>query len=190
VPPQHLMSPVHSADGRRPGHPAGGIPVHSVGRQYAHAAALIMTRALPRMQPRHINTVCTTDIMALGDRPGVSYFLPFCPWAHMSGLSILVCAPLSYKREGTLRYKARSLRSNLDAQSHLDTQTHKFIQALKLNKAHSGVGYYAPAARTTLNPSVFLCSSRIHLAGKTLRPLLILGFRAGAFRHLAGEFPL
>jgi hypothetical protein len=37
---------------------------------------------------------------------------------------------------------------------------------------------------------VFLCSSRIHLAGKTLRPLLILGFRAGAFRHPAGDFPL
>jgi hypothetical protein len=56
-----------------------------------------MTRVLPRKQPRHINTVCTTDIMALGDRPGVigiSYFLPFCPWAHMSGLSILVRTPL------------------------------------------------------------------------------------------------
>jgi hypothetical protein len=53
VPPQHLMSPVHSADGRWPGHPADGVPVHSVGRQYAHATActaLIMTRALPRKQ--------------------------------------------------------------------------------------------------------------------------------------------
>ena len=100
VPPQHLMSPVHSADGRRPDHPAGGVPVHSVGRQYAHAAActtLIMTHALPREQPRHINTICTTDTMALGDRPGVtgtSYFLPFCLWAHMLGLSILVRALL------------------------------------------------------------------------------------------------
>jgi hypothetical protein len=53
VPPQHLMCPVHSADGRRPGHLAGGVPVHSVGRQYAHATAcatLIMTRSLPRKQ--------------------------------------------------------------------------------------------------------------------------------------------
>jgi hypothetical protein len=86
------MCHVHSADGRRPNHPAGGVPVHSVGRQYARAAAytmLIITRALPREQPR--------DIMALGDRPGVtsiSYSFPFCPWAHMSGLSILVRAPL------------------------------------------------------------------------------------------------
>jgi hypothetical protein len=43
-------------------------------------------------------------------------------------------------------------------QTHLDSQTHKFIQALKLNTSHSGVGYYASAARTTLNPCVFLCS--------------------------------
>jgi hypothetical protein len=35
---------------------------------------------------------------------------------------------------------------------------------------------------------VFLCSSRFHLTGKTLRPFLILGFRAGAFRHPTGEF--
>jgi hypothetical protein len=75
-------------------------------------------------------------------------------------------------------------------QAHLDTQTHKFIRALKLNTSHSGVGYYAPATRTTLNPCVFLHSSHFHLTGKTLRHLLILGFRAGAFRHPAREFPL
>jgi hypothetical protein len=94
------MCPVHSADGRRPGHPADGVPVHSTGMQYTRTAAytmLIITRALPRKQLLHINTICTTDIMALGDHPGVvgvSYFLPFCPWAHMSELSILVCASL------------------------------------------------------------------------------------------------
>jgi hypothetical protein len=31
VPPQHLMCPVHSADGQQPGHPAGGVPVRSGG---------------------------------------------------------------------------------------------------------------------------------------------------------------
>jgi hypothetical protein len=152
---------------------------------------LIMTHALPRKKPRDINTICTTDIMALGDLlgdTGIGYFymysLCFAPGPTCRGSASLYVPPLSYKREGTRRYKAASLRSNLD------TQTHKFIQALKLNAAHSGVGYYTPAARTTLNPCVFLCSSRVHLAGKTLRPLLILGFRAGVFRHPAGEFPL
>jgi hypothetical protein len=116
VPPRHLMSPVHStgrrcaasafnepchsAGRRRLDHPAGGVRVHSIGRRHVHTTAcatLIMTRALPRKQPRHINIVWTSDIMALGDRPGdtgISYFLPFCPWAHMSGLNILVRAPL------------------------------------------------------------------------------------------------
>jgi hypothetical protein len=95
------MCPVHSADGRRPNHPAGGVPVHSVGRQYAHAAVytvLIMARALPRKQPQDINTVYTTEIMVLRDLPSVrgsGTFLPsICPWAHMSGLSILVCGLL------------------------------------------------------------------------------------------------
>jgi hypothetical protein len=97
----------------------------------------------------------------------------------MSGPSTLVHAPLSYKREGTRRYKGDTLRPNSGSQVH---------KALKLNTSHSGVGYYAPAARTTLNPCVFLCSPCFHLAGKTLRPLLILGFRAGAFRHTAKDF--
>jgi hypothetical protein len=97
------MCPVHSADGRRPGHPAGGVPVHSVGRQYARAAAytvLIMARALPRKQPRDINTIWTTNIMALGDLlgdTGIGYFylysLRFATGPHV-GLSTLVRAPL------------------------------------------------------------------------------------------------
>jgi hypothetical protein len=60
----------------------------------------------------------------------------------------LYVPPFSYKRGGTQRYKT---------QTHLDpAQAHKFIQAPELNTSHSGVGYYAPAARTTLNPCVFL----------------------------------
>jgi hypothetical protein len=33
-----------------------------------------------------------------------------------------------------------------------------------------------------------MCSSTNLVTGKTLRPLLILGFRAGAFRHPVGDF--
>jgi hypothetical protein len=70
----------------------------------------------------------------------------------MSGLSTLVRAPLSYKRGGMQRYKGRthSDRPNLD----LDSQ----LSSFRSNPTHSGVGYYAPAARTTLNPRVFWCS--------------------------------
>jgi hypothetical protein len=56
-------------------------------------------------------------------------------------------------------------------QIHLDpAQAHKFIQAFKLNISHSGVGYYAPAARTTLNPCVFLCSFILSRQAKRLGP--------------------
>jgi hypothetical protein len=73
-----------------------------------------------------------------------------CSWAHMSGLSTLVRAPLSYKRGGMQRYKGRphSDTPNLDSQ----------LSSFRSNPTHSGVGYYAPAARTTLNPRVFWCS--------------------------------
>jgi hypothetical protein len=116
VPPRHLMSPVHSTGRRcaasalnvpcplrwqaatRPSRRRRTCPFHwqavhpCCGVHYAHHHSRVTEEAA-----RHINTICTTDIMALGDRPGVisvSYFLPFCPWAYMSGLSILVCASL------------------------------------------------------------------------------------------------
>jgi hypothetical protein len=117
VPPQHLMRPVHSvgrrraasafnepslysSGGQRSGHPVGGEPVQSIGRWRVHTAAcsaLMMARALSRKQPREVNTVSATDITTLEDRPdvvGVSYFPPFSPWAHLSGPSALVRAPL------------------------------------------------------------------------------------------------
>jgi hypothetical protein len=40
-----------------------------------------------------------------------------------------------------------------------DTQTLTSSYKLSSNTSHSGVGCYAPVARTTLNPCVFLCSS-------------------------------
>jgi hypothetical protein len=171
--PQHLMCPVHSASRRRPGHPAGGVPVHSNGRQYARATTytmLIITRALPRKQRGisilyALRTLWRLEI-TLALHVLVTSFR-FAPRPTCRGSASLYVPPLCYKREGTQRYKTGTLTLT---QAHLDSQTHKFIQALKLNIAHSGVGYYAPVTRTTLNPCVFLCSSRIHLAGKTLRP--------------------
>jgi hypothetical protein len=79
------------------------------------------------------------------------YYIHYVPGLACRGSASLYVPPLSSKREGTRRYRKK-------AQAHLDSHTHKFIQALKLNTSHSGVGYYALAARTTLNPCVFLCS--------------------------------
>jgi hypothetical protein len=73
-----------------------------------------------------------------------------CSWAHMSGLSMLVHAPLGYKRGGMQRYKIgwerRTDMPNLDSQ----------FSSFHSNPTHSGVGCYAPVAQTTLNPRVFM----------------------------------
>jgi hypothetical protein len=159
VPPRHLMSPVHST-GRRCVASAfnetcpfcGQAATSPFRRRRACPFHLQVVHPYCCMHYAHHHSRVTKEAAAtyqycmdygyhgarrLLRRTRIGYFYnvfpPFCSWAHMSELSILV---------------------------------------------------------RSLNPRVFLCSSRIHLAGKTLRPLLILGFRAGAFRHPAGEFPL
>jgi hypothetical protein len=62
-------------------------------------------------------------------RYNISYFPPFCPWAHMSGLSILVRAPLSYKREGTRCYKAETLTLTQTQLRLSDSQVNTSSQA-------------------------------------------------------------
>jgi hypothetical protein len=66
---------------------------------------------------------------------------------HVRVRSLLCMPPFNYKRGGMRRYNISPLR----------------LSSFHNNPTHSGVGYYAPAARTTLNPRVFLRSS-IHLA--------------------------
>jgi hypothetical protein len=74
------------------------------------------------------------------------YYIRYVPGPTCRGLAPLCVSPLSYKRGGMQRHTDRdTLRPSSG------------LQALKLNTSHSGVGYYAPAARTTLNPCVFLC---------------------------------
>jgi hypothetical protein len=91
------------------------------------------------------------------------------------GSASLYVPPLNYKREGTQRYKGQALK-------HTDTDSIHSQYILHTVE----VGYYAPAARTTLNPRVLVCSSIFQQTGKPLRPLLISRIRAGAFHHLAG----
>jgi hypothetical protein len=180
------MRPIPSASRRRQGHPAGGAPAGSAGKQYARAkrrAILILpsTRSFP-CTPRihrsrasgHKKIVSATDISRL------QALYSLCPWAHMSGPIPFVHAPFSYKRGGMRRYThTRNLRPHLRLASSYK---------LTSNTSHSGVGYYAPTARTTLNPCVFLRSSRsFQRSSKMPKPLLISGFRAGALRHPAGD---
>jgi hypothetical protein len=101
--------------------------------------------------------------------------------SHVGVQHPCMCLPLDYKREGTQRYKDKLL----DSQVHIHAYTHS-----QYNIHTVEVGYYAPAASTTLIPRVLVCSSQIHPTGKTLRPLPHLRIGAGAFRHPDEGFSL
>jgi hypothetical protein len=100
VPSQHLMCPVPSAGRRCQGHPAGGAPAGSAGEQYdrarQHTVLIISsTRSFPctsrirrSRAPGHKKIVSATDISRL------QALYSLCPWAHMSGPSPFVHAPL------------------------------------------------------------------------------------------------
>jgi hypothetical protein len=70
VPPRHLMCPVHSAGRRRPGHPAGGVPIQSIVKQYARAARCtvsIITYTVPGKLPLHADTTQISDVRVQED---------------------------------------------------------------------------------------------------------------------------
>jgi hypothetical protein len=123
---------------------SNGAPVQSIIKQRACAmrrTVLVVPSA--RRLPQHAEGCLDLQRQGMGRLPqqrtleASSVINTFCPWAHMSGPSPFVHAPFSYKRGGMRRYK------------EIQAQTH--------NTLHSGVGCYAPAARTTLNPRVLSC---------------------------------
>jgi hypothetical protein len=76
---------------------------------------------------------------------GSKCYIRYVPGPTCQGSVPFVHAPLSYKRGGMQRYNTSSIDSDSQLLSFHD------------NPTHSGVGYYAPAARTTLNSRVFMC---------------------------------
>jgi hypothetical protein len=176
------MRPVPSAGRRCQGHPAGGTPAGSAGEQYDRARQHTVLNIPPTR-----NFLCMPRIRrsrASGTRrlsrqralvaPSAIFFMFLGP--HVGAQSLCACPPSAIKGEACNVTHTRNLRL---ASSY----------KLSSNTTHSGVGYYAPVARTTLNPCVFLSSSpSLQRSSKTPKPLLILGFRAGALRHPSGDF--
>jgi hypothetical protein len=133
VPPPHLLRPVHSADrrqpihfaGRRqPVHSAGSVPVHSTGRRHAHTATCITPIIARTYQgsSRCISILCGLRTSGLIEITQVSLALVtprmfsfhYAPGPTCQGSASLYVPPLSYKREGTQRYKIGSQ----DPQTH------------------------------------------------------------------------
>ena len=75
------------------------------------------------------------------------YILSLGP--HVGAQSLCACPPSAIKGEARDAI-ARTLRPS-------SRQTLSSSYKLPSNTSHSGVGYYAPAARTTLNPRVIPC---------------------------------
>jgi hypothetical protein len=101
----------------------------------------------------------------------------------MSGLSTLVRAPLSYKRGGMRHTHTQvRLRPSSGSQVHTSSQAQYITQWSRVLR--SGGPNHSKLSR------VHVLGDRLVRQAKRLSPFLILGFRAGALRHLAGEFPL
>jgi hypothetical protein len=159
VPSRHLMCLVPSAGRRCQTHPADGTSDQSTGKQCARAEQRVVlifpsTRSFPctpRIQRSRASgykkIVSTTDIS------GSKRYILYVPGPTCRGPAPLCMPPFSSKRGGMRHYThTRNRRSHLRL-----TSSYK----LTSNTSHSGVGYYAPTARTTLNSCVFLSSSRL-----------------------------
>ena len=181
VPSQHLLRPVPSAGRRSQGHPAGGAPAGSAGKQCARDSSSLLQEASPaRRRYGDLGRQGTRRLSWQQTLGGSKHYILYVPRPTCRGPVPLCMPPFSYKRGGMRRYThTRNLRSHLRLASSYK---------LSSNTSHSGVGYYAPAIRTTLNPCVFLSSSRsFQRSSKTPKPLLISGFRVGALRHPARD---
>jgi hypothetical protein len=100
APSQHLMRPVQSTGRQRQGHPADGAPDQSVGEQCARAercTVLIIpsTRSFPStLRIRRSRASGHKKIAPSSKHLWLQALYSLCPWAHLSGPSTFVHAPL------------------------------------------------------------------------------------------------
>jgi hypothetical protein len=168
------MCPVPSASRWRQGHPVDSTSVGSAGEEYACAerhAILIYSSArsfpcTPRIRKRMDSTI---------DIKGSKHYILYVPGPTCRGPDPLCMPPTAIKGEACDITHTRNLKI---ASSYKPSS----------NTSHSGVGYYVTAARTTLNPHVFLATApSLHRSSETPKPLLVSGLRARALRHPAGD---
>jgi hypothetical protein len=192
------MCPVHSAGRRRPGHPAGGVPVHSIGKQYAcatkcnvpiHHHLYVARGASPARQCYADRGYQGARKIALGTSISCYKYYIY----YVSGPTCRGSAPLYVP---LLDYKGRARRVIGDRLTQTHTDSLRLIQSLDTTQAHEQYNTQWSRVLRSGGPNyskplrVLVCSSLNLVTGKTLSPLLNLGFRAGALRHPAEEFPL
>jgi hypothetical protein len=142
------MCPVPSAGRRRQGHPAGGAPAGSAGEQCARAKQRTVLSLLQEASPprRKYTDLGRQDTRGLPRQqifivPSVIFSMSLGP--HVGAQCLCACPPSAIKGEACDVTNSR--------------QTLSSSYKLPSNTSHSGVGYYAPTARTTLNLRMLSC---------------------------------
>jgi hypothetical protein len=178
VPSRHLMCPVHSAGRRRQSHPVDGVAVRSVVKQCVRAMwrtvlTLPYTRSFPYMPRIRRSRVSGHEKIAPAANVCSSKcYILYVPGPTCRGSVPLCMPPFSYKRGGMRRYRTDPIYAHSD--------NHKFIKALKQ--------YITQWSRVLRSGGPNHSKSLCVLMFFPFWPLLILGFRAGALRHPAGDF--
>jgi hypothetical protein len=146
------MCPVPSAGRRRQGHPAGGAPAGSAGKQCARAKqctvlSLLQEASSARQRYTDLERQDTRGLprQQIFIVPSVIFSMSLGP--HVGAQCLCACPPSAIKGAAC---DVTRLRPN-------SRQTLSSSYKLPSNTSHSGVGYYAPVARTTLNPRVLSC---------------------------------
>jgi hypothetical protein len=142
---------------RHPSHPTGGMSGYSRwptiylhrGMRRTHHNSRVTEGATARYQYwTHCGYHDARRLHKRGKAVAPSFHLSLGP--RIGAQYLCACPPSAIKGEAC----GVTERSNLRP-----TQTLTSSYKRSSNTSHSGVGCYAPAARTTLNPCVFLCSS-------------------------------
>jgi hypothetical protein len=177
VPPQHLMHHVHSAGRRRQTARLSSLLSNSVTVPCGTLCSSSLIReASPAPQgDEDLRCQGTRRLPRVANICSSKCYIHLVPGPTCRGSVPLCMPPFSYKRGGMQCCNTSSFRlSKLLQQSN--TQWSRVLRS-------GGPNHSKPSCVL-----VFIPFSR--LTGKTLRPLLILGFRVGALRHPTGDFPL
>jgi hypothetical protein len=160
-------TPDQTTSGLRAGSEQSTTPIFSFARSFLCTPRIRFIRRSWVSGRKRI--VSTTDIR------GSKHYILYVPGPTCRGPIPLCMPPSAIKGEACDVTRTHNLRLTSSYKSSSNT-------------SHSGVGYYAPVARTTLNPRVFLCTApSLHQSSETPKPLLISGLRAGALRHPAED---
>jgi hypothetical protein len=154
-----------------------------LSKQCARVAQCTVLIPYMRSFPLRDEATQISGVRAHGDYTGMASsrsILPFVAEPTCRDSEPLYMPPLNYKRGGMQRERTQTQVIQVYTQLKLPQQSNtQWSRVLR-----SGDPNHSKSSR------VHVLDDRLARQTKRLSPFLILGFRAGALRHPAGEFPL